>query len=126
MNADDIIFDVNGNTIDVLCQLKYNINKFGPFAQIIGHNDHKTYMASLILNKYDVSDIINKHFRMGSFTADDVISFTVSNYDAGLSLLPQTHSGFNSSVVKIQINTPLKSLCSILQMWTTEKGIPTG
>ena len=26
-----------------------------------------------------------EHFRMGSFTADDVISFTVSNYDAGFS-----------------------------------------
>ena len=63
-------------------------------------------MAYLILNKYDINDIMIEHFRMGSFTADDVISFTVSNYDAGFSLLPQTHSGFNSSVVKIQINTP--------------------
>ena len=63
-------------------------------------------MAYLILNKYDINDIMIEHFRMGSFTADDVISFTVSNYDAGLSLFPQTHSDFNSSVVKIQINTP--------------------
>ena len=61
-------------------------------------------MAYLILNKYDINDIMIEHFRMGSFTADDVISFTVSNYDAGLSLLPQPD--FNSSVVKIQINTP--------------------